>query len=51
MTAYAAIDALRGAVAGSGAGGQRDAAAAAWHAEPIVRFFCSTFGDGIVGVR
>ena len=51
MTAYAAIDAMRGAVAGSDASGQRDAAAAAWHAEPIVRFLCSTFGDGIVGVR
>ena len=51
MTAYAAIDALKGAVAGSDASGQRDAAAAAWHAEPIVRFFCSTFGDSIVGVR
>ena len=51
MTAYAAIDALRGAVAGSDASGQRDAAAAAWHAEPVVRFFCSTFPDGIVGVR
>ena len=51
MTYYAAIDALRGAVEGSDASGQRDAAAAAWHAEPIVRFFCSTFGDGIVGVR
>ena len=29
----------------------RDAAAAAWHAEPVVRFFCSTYGGGIAGVR
>ena len=50
-TTYAAIEAMRGAVARSDASGQRDAAAAAWHAEPIVRFFCSAFGDGIVGVR
>ena len=27
------------------------APAAAWHAEPIIRFVCSTFGDGIAGVR
>ena len=51
MMAYAAIDALRGAVAGSDPGCRTDAAAAAWHAEPIVRFVCSTFGDGLVGVR
>ena len=31
--------------------GGATAAAAAWHAEPVVRFLCSTFGDRIVGVR
>ena len=29
----------------------KEAAAAAWHAEPIVRFFCATFGDSIASVR
>ena len=29
----------------------RDAAAAAWHAESVVRFFCSTYGGSIAGVR
>ena len=48
---YATVEALRRAVAGSDAGRRKDAAAAAWHAEPIVRFICSTFGDGIAGVR
>ena len=48
---YATVEALRRAVAGSDAGCRKDAAAAAWHAEPIVRFFCATFGDGIAGVR
>ena len=47
---YATVDALRDAVARSDAACRKDAAAAAWHAEPIVRFFCSTFGDGIAGV-
>ena len=41
-TAYAALDALREGV------GKSDAA---WHAEPIVRFLCSAFGDGLAGVR
>ena len=50
-TAYAGVAALRGAVARFDGAGRKDAAAAAWHAEPIVRFLCSTFGDGIVGVR
>ena len=48
---YATVEALRRAVAGSDAGCRKDAAAAAWHTEPIVRFICSTFGDGIAGVR
>ena len=47
----AALDALRDAVARSDAACRKDAAAAAWHAEPIVRFFCSDFGDGLAGVR
>ena len=36
---YAGIDALRGAIARSDTGRRRDAAAAAWHAEPFVHFF------------
>ena len=48
---YGTVEALRYVVARSDAGGRRDAAAAAWHAESIVRFFCSTFGDAIAGVR
>ena len=47
---YAVVEALREAVARSDPACRKDAAAAAWHAEPIVRFLCSTFGDGIVGV-
>ena len=50
-TAYAALDALRDAVAKSDAACRKSVAAAACHAEPIVRFFCSTFGDGIAGVQ
>ena len=49
--AYAGLDALRDAVAGSDAACRNDAAAAARHAEPIVRFLCSAFGDGLAGVR
>ena len=48
-TAYASVEALRVAVERADAGGA--AAAAAWHAEPVVRFLCSTFGDRIAGVR
>ena len=47
---YATVKALRAAVDGVAAGRRREAAAAAWHAEPVVRFFCSTFGDGIASV-
>ena len=50
-TAYSALDALRDAVAKSDAAGREDAAAAARHAEQIVRFLGSTFGGGIAGVR
>ena len=49
-TAYATVDALRDAVARSVAEGRKDAAAAAWHAEPVVRFLCSTFGDAVASV-
>ena len=45
----AAVDALREAV--DKAGCRRDAAAAAWHAEPAVRFLCSTFAGRIASVR
>ena len=47
----AAAEALRAAVGQLGAESGRDAAAAAWHAEPVVRFFCSTYGTEIAGVR
>ena len=50
-TGRAAVEALRGAVDRADAGCRREAAAAAWHAEPVVRFFCAAFGRGIVGVR
>ena len=46
-----AINALREAVWRSGEERGTDGAAAAWHAEPIVRFLCSTFGDAIASVR
>ena len=29
---------------------RQEAAATAWHAEPIMRFFCSTFSDDLAGV-
>ena len=29
----------------------RDAAAAAWHAASVVRFFCSTYGGAVTGMR
>ena len=46
---YATVKALRAAVDGVDAACRQDAAAAAWHAEPLVRFFCSTFGAGSAG--
>ena len=48
---HAAAEALRAAVGQLDAESGRDAAAAAWHAEPVVRFFCSTYGGGIAGMR
>lgn len=48
-TVDAAVEALRAAVDQLERG--RDAAAAAWHAEPVVRRFCSTYGGVVAGVR
>ena len=50
-TVRAAIEALREAVGGAHAGCRRDAAAAAWQAERVLRFLCSTFGSGATGVQ
>ena len=47
----AAAVVLRAAVEQLDAGSSRDAAAAAWRAEPVVRFFCSTYGGAFTGVR
>ena len=47
----AAVEALRAAVEQLDGEPGRDAAAAAWHAESAVRFFCSTYGGTITGVR
>ena len=47
----AAVTALHDAVDRIEAEARRDAAAAAWHAESIVRFLCATVGDRIAGVR
>ena len=49
--AAAAVTALHDAVDRIEAEARRDAAAAAWHAESIVRFLCATVGDRIAGVR
>ena len=49
-TADASVEALREAVERAAVVGGT-VAAAAWHAEPVVRFLCSTFGDGIASVR
>ena len=48
---HAAAEALRAAVDQLDAGSSRDAAAAAWRAESVVRFFCSTYGGAVTGVR
>ena len=47
----AAVGALRAAVHQLDAKSSRDAAAAAWHAESVVRFFCATDGGDITVVR
>ena len=49
-TLRTAIEALREAVDGAASVYRKEAAAAAWHAEVVVRFLCVTFG-GIAGVR
>ena len=48
---HAAAEALRAAVGQLDAESGRDAAAAAWHAEPLVRLLCLTYGGDIAGVR
>ncbi|MYK89511.1 MAG: hypothetical protein F4018_14900 [Acidobacteria bacterium] len=48
---HAAVEALRVAVGRVDGERGRDAAAAAWHAELVVRFFCSTYASTIAGVR
>ena len=47
----AAEEALRAAVDQLDAEPGRDAAAAAWHALPVVRLFCSTYGGTIAAAR
>ena len=48
--ARASVEALREAVERAGAGGAKSAAAA-WHAEPVVRFLCTAFDCRIAGVH
>ena len=48
---HAAVEALRAAVDLLDGEPGRDAAAAAWHAASVVRFFCSTYGGVVTGVR
>ena len=50
-TGRAAVEALREAVDRADPGCRKDAAAAAWHAEAVVRFLCARFGGGVAGVR
>ena len=50
-TVRAAVEALHEAVDAAEAGCRKDAAAAAWHAEPVLRFLCTAFGCGIAGMR
>ena len=47
----AAVEALREAAGGADAGCRKEAVAAAWHAEPVLRFLCATFGCGVAGVQ
>lgn len=47
----AAVEALRAAVDQLDGEPGRDAAAAAWHTAAVVRFFCSTYGGAVTGVR
>ena len=50
-TVRAAVEALHEAVDTAEAAYRKDAAAPAWHAEPVLRFICATFGRGIAGMR
>ena len=50
-TVRAAVKVLREAVDRSEANCRNAAAAAAWHAEPVVRFVCTAFGCWIAGFR
>ena len=43
-TVRAAVEALREAVDGADAECRKHVAAAAWHAEPVLRFLCARFG-------
>ena len=51
VSTYAAAVALRQAVVRAGRRRRRAVASAAWHAEPIVRFLCEAFEDGISTFR
>jgi len=46
-----AVEALREAVDRSDLAGRQDAAAVAWHSEPVVRFLSATLDGAIAGVR
>ena len=51
VTLRAAVEALREAVDTADAGCRKDAAAAAWHAGPLLRFLCISLGRTIAGMR
>ena len=51
VAVHAAVEALRAAVDQLDAESGRAAAAAAWHAAAVVRFFCSTYGGAVTRVR
>ena len=51
VMAHAMVKALRAAVDEVETGRRQEAAAAAWHAEPVVCFLYSTFRAGIAGLR
>ena len=50
-TVRAAVDALREAVDGADPACRKDGAAAAWYAEPVLRFLCATFGCGVADAQ
>ena len=50
-TVRAVVEALREAVDAADAGCRKDAAAAAWHAEPALRFLHAALGSRVAGVR